>query len=309
MSAPRANACNLQLITHPRCPHPEPRDPDPVLRWAMELAPGAIPSALRERMLITRIADDIPVLLAHPDPGWNARGASPTPAPVCIWFHGRTAFKELDPGRYLRWVRAGIAACAIDLPGHGERRKAGWEDAAHTLRIAEQAAAEIDSIVAALGELDRLRGAFDTTRVAIGGMSAGGIAALIRLCKPHTFAGACIEATTGDLRVLRGRESYDEELVQRLNPMTHLGNWQFVPLLALHSEADEWIPVSGQRLFIEFLQSWYRMHNASSGLVRLHTWPTTGAPHEHLGFGRVSNEAKNLQVDFLRSCLGLTGPA
>jgi len=33
--------------------------------------------------------------------------------------HGRTANKELDPGRYLRLIRAGIAVCAIDLPGHG----------------------------------------------------------------------------------------------------------------------------------------------------------------------------------------------
>jgi hypothetical protein len=30
------------------------------------------------------------------------------------------------------------------------------------------------------------------------------------------------------------------------------------------------------------------------------TWPSTGAPHEHLGFGRVANDAKNLQTAFFK---------
>ena len=43
------------------------------------------------------------------------------PRPFVLWIHGRTADKELDPGRYLRYVRAGINVCAVDLPGHGQR--------------------------------------------------------------------------------------------------------------------------------------------------------------------------------------------
>ena len=35
-------------------------------------------------------------------------------------------------------------------------------------------------------------------------------------------------------------------------------------------------------------------------LIELKTWPTTGAPNEHIGFGRFSNDAKNAQTDFLR---------
>jgi len=71
-----------------------------------------LPSSLASRAKSVRFGD-VPALLAHPD--WE------TPAPVVLWMHGRTVSKELDPGRYLRWVRAGIAACAVDLPGHGER--------------------------------------------------------------------------------------------------------------------------------------------------------------------------------------------
>jgi len=33
------------------------------------------------------------------------------------------------------------------------------------------------------------------------------------------------------------------------------------------------------------------------------TWPTTGAPDEHIGFGLKSNDAKNAQTDFLKRWL------
>src|SRR5262245_11172372 len=74
-----------------------------------------MPSALRANARWQRLGpSDIPALLVHPD--WN----SGQPAPMVLWMHGRTVNKELDPGRYLRWMRAGIGACAVDLPGHGE---------------------------------------------------------------------------------------------------------------------------------------------------------------------------------------------
>src|SRR5690242_3534476 len=79
----------------------------------------------------------IPAMLVHPD--WNAA----RPAPIVIWLHGRTAHKEMDPGRYLRWMRAGFGACAIDLPGHGERNDASLQDASRTLDVIRQSMDEI----------------------------------------------------------------------------------------------------------------------------------------------------------------------
>lgn len=251
---------------------------------------------------VTEIGEAIPALLAHPEPSWAEPGTTPTPAPVCLWFHGRTVNKELDSGRYLRWVRAGIAACAIDLPGHGERRKPGHDTSEMTLTVVQQAAAEVDAIVNALRD-PRFNGAFDTTRLAIGGMSAGGMTTLLRLTQPHTFRCAAIESTMGDFELLAERGLYDPERARSLSPMNNLGTWHPLPLLALHSEKDEWVPVQAIRELFDRLRVRYDAEGTDADWLSLITWPETGAPNEHAGFGRVANDAKNIQVDFLTQWL------
>lgn len=266
---------------------------------------AAMPSALASRSRLVRLAadpasefraDGVPTLLAHPD--WT------TSAPTVLWMHGRTVSKEIDPGRYLRWIRAGIAACAIDLPGHGERSEAGLQDARRTLDVVDACAAEIDHVVAALSDFRAADGSplFDTSRMGIGGMSAGGMVTLRRLCDPHGFVCASVESSSGDFSFMPAyRERYAPELINRLDPMRHIrdgAGWRPIPLQALHSEADEWVPVGAMRSFLDELARVYREQGANPDLVQMVTWPTTGAPYEHAGFGRVSNDAKNLQTAF-----------
>lgn len=246
----------------------------------------------------------VPALLAHPD--WK------TPAPVCIWLHGRTVHKELDAGRYVRWLKAGIATCAIDLPGHGERLDADFHSPKKTLDLLDAAIVEIDHVVDALAAAE-FAGAFDLARMAIGGMSAGGMVTLRRLCEPHRFACAAVEGTTGDLAGLylsRERDAaaawpvrHDPDRVARLDPLQHLSTWRPIPLLVLHSEADAIVPFETQRRFVDSLHGHYRAQGADEAMIRLRTWPETGAPQEHAGFGRYGNDAKNLQTEFLVSHL------
>lgn len=267
---------------------------------------AAMPSALARSARTVRLAPDpsseyrregVPTLLAHPD--WE------TPAPVMVWIHGRTVRKEIDPGRYLRWIRAGIAACAIDLPGHGERYEPGLDDVKRTLPIVEACAAEIDPVLASLAAYTNSKGEplFDSSRAGIGGMSAGGMVTLRRLCEPHRFACAAVESTSGDFSFMPAyRERYPADLIERLDPMTLLRKgapWRPVPLLALHSEADEWVPAASMRSFVEALRRLYERERADPSWIEFVTWPTTGAPNEHSGFGRVANDAKNLQTAFL----------
>jgi alpha-beta hydrolase superfamily lysophospholipase len=250
---------------------------------------------------------EVPALLAHPD--WS------TPAPVCIWMHGRTVTKELDAGRYVRWLKAGIAACAIDLPGHGERLDPDFHSPKRTLDLLDAAIPEIDHIVEALAAPE-YKGVFDLDRMAIGGMSAGGMVTLRRLCDPHPFICAAVEGTTGDLASLYFARSqnpaptttpptaswpvaHDPARVARVDPMQHLGGWRPIPLLALHSEKDELVPIATQRGFIDALRGHYAAAGADPKTIELHTWPETGAPQEHAGFGRFGNDAKNLQTEFL----------
>lgn len=275
------------------------------------------PSQLAAKARTARLGPGgIPALLVHPD--WER------PTPFAIWLHGRTVNKELDPGRYLRWMRAGIGACAIDLPGHGERADPVLQREENAPELLRQTAAEIDEIIDAVtgpgfGDL------FDRRRMAIGGMSAGGIAALIRLCEPHPFHCIAVESATGDLESMftpqpntpqpqsphpprpsaihqPAPESRRPDLtgsLDRLSPIRRIAGFRPLPLLAVHSEADRIVPWRGMRAYLDALARHYAASGADPAIIRVLTWPATGAPEEHAGFGRFANDAKQAQVEFL----------
>jgi hypothetical protein len=67
----------------------------------------------------------------------------------------------------------------------------------------------------------------------------------------------------------------------------------------MHSEADEVVPVAAIRSFVEALRRRYASEGAPPEDVRLITWPRTGAPQEHLGFGKLAGEARQHLVAFL----------
>lgn len=277
---------------------------------------ASLPGSLRDASTLVRFGD-VPALVAVP-PG-------PGPHPVCLWMHGRTAYKELDPGRYTRWLRAeggGIAACAIDLPGHGERYEEGRHEPEWSLKNIEQAASEIDGVVEGL--TSEFAGRIDTDRMAIGGMSLGGMVALVRLSSPHPFRAAALEATTGCMRDLyfprpgmpvpKGLGKHEKEDVLKLDPARRLdlaeageldgaGVFPPVPLLAVHSETDAMVTWETQRVFLEKLRAHYTRLGTDPSLIETLTWPKTGAPMEHLGFGRKTNEAKTRQTEFLATHL------
>lgn len=272
-------------------------DPSSPASWR---PPGGhpLPSALARQARWARLGRPrTPALLAHPD--WAA------PAPVLVWMHGRTVDKTLDNGRYLRLIRAGIAVCAVDLPGHGERLDPAAHDPRRTLEVIGGMVEEIDEIIEALAEPE-YAGVFDLERLAIGGMSAGGMAALRRLCDPHPFRAAAVESTAGDLALLYGAGGpagsaglHPAERIGALSAAEHLATWRPVPLLALHSEADAVVPVACMARFVEALRRRYALIGADPAAVVMKTWASTGAPDEHAGFGRVAAEAKTLHVDFL----------
>ena len=250
---------------------------------------GALPQTLARNATTLRLADDVPAFLVRPE-------RSDGPEPLFIWMHGRTATKELDPGRFIRLMRAGIATCSLDLPGHGERH----DDALHApeavLDVIARMEQEIDPVLADL----RAMGSFDPDRIAIGGISAGGIATLVRLCKPHDFAGAAVEATTGNRSFGDPTRFPDIELLSRMTALDHLDGWREIPLLALHNRLDEWIDVESQRIFIEALRARYEHPEQ----VEFHVYDEpTGAPFEHAGFGRFAADAKDRQVRFLERVL------
>lgn len=251
------------------------------------------PSSLMRVSTWTRFVDgSVPVVVMRPE-----RPAA-TPLPFLLWFHGRTVDKETDPGRYLRLVRAGIGCIAVDLPGHGERPEISMQDGSRTAEVVEQAASEIDGILA-----DASAGGFDPARAVLGGLSAGGMAAALRGCSHHPFRGFLLEATTGDWSTLSGRAGFPAARVEKLNPLTHLGSWRDCPVLALHATLDAWVPIEGQRRFIAALQA----KSARPASIELHEYARTDAPHEHMGFGRMASDAKSRGTRFIAACCGFEG--
>lgn len=259
------------------------------------------PKALADRTRRVTLAG-VPAIVAHPD--WK------TQTPVMLWMHGRTVSKELDPGRYLRWIRSGIAAVALDLPGHGERFDAELQRPERVLDIVARMLPEIDHVVDALAA-PQWHDLLHFDRMGIGGMSAGGMTALRRLCDGHDFRCAAVECTTGWLEGLflpgeagGGRPPWnpagDRIQLDQLDPIRHLDGWIPLPLLLLAAETDRLVPFETVTQFVERLRAHYAANGADPALVRLQTWRDTGAPDEHAGFGKYGNDAKNAQVEFLR---------
>ena len=244
-----------------------------------------LPGSLRTHARWQRLASgDVPAMLVHPD--WE----SAIPAPVVLWMHGRTVDKELDPGRYLRWLRAGIATCTVDLPGHGERFEAALHEPERAMDVVMRMVAEIDPIIGALREMD----IFDLDRAGIGGMSGGGMATLARLCTGHPFRCASVEATSGSWRHRDRRRE-----VSPLDPIARLGGWREIPLQVFHGRHDEWVPIESQESFVGALGQRYR----DPGLIEFIRYDRTGALYEHAGFGRMAADAKNRQLGFFKRWL------
>jgi hypothetical protein len=132
------------------------------------------------------------------------------------------------------------------------------------------------------------------------------MAALARLARPHSFRCASVEATSGSWWDDDRREHFRHTLppeVFALNPIDALEGWREVPLQAIHARQDEWVPFARQQRFIEALASRYH----DPGLIDFVAYARTGAAHEHIGFGKMSADAKDRQRDFLSKWLGHPG--
>ena len=137
----------------------------------------------------------------------------------------------------------------------------------------------------------------DSSRSAIGGMSAGGMSAIDRLTQPHNFIAASLEATTGNWESQGSRpmfSSVPKNILRMISPINNLDKWNPIHILAVHSKNDQWIDFQGQLLFIE------KVKKINQELpVKLIIYENTGAPFEHIGFGRESSKNKDEQMNFL----------
>lgn len=218
---------------------------------------------------------------------------------MVLWMHGRTAWKELDPGRYLRLMRSGIAIAAPDLPGHGQRYDAELQKPTHVLDVIMQMLAELDAVAGdAVASLNA-----NPMHTGLGGISAGGMIAIARLTRPHAWRCAVLESTTGSWGHQRARPMFagsTEAAIAAIDPINHLDQWRSLPILAVHSKADEWVDWLGQKHFLDRIQ-----RLGPPELIEELLFEHTGAEHEHVGFGRFSAEVKERErLFYLQHILG-----
>ena len=109
------------------------------------------------------------------------------------------------------------------------------------------------------------------------------------------YTAAIFEASSGNWKAQHQRQFFDHEATARLDPLTHLDSWRDIPVLAVHSRRDEWVRHEGQATFLDAL----RARAADPAIIESLDFDETGAPHEHLGFGRRANEARTREIDFL----------
>ena len=177
---------------------------------------GQLPSAVRERAILTTLGP-APALVVLPE-------SPSSPPPVLLWLHGRQANKEIDPGRALRLLRAGIGFIGVDLPGHGERAEASYQSVEGTLQTILEMSQELDDVHAAVvSELP-----VDPEQIAIGGMSAGGMAAAHRLVTPHPYRAMLMEASTGNWAAQAHRPCSNPFARSVASPRPH-GVWPLGP--------------------------------------------------------------------------------
>jgi len=109
-----------------------------------------------------------------------------------------------------------------------------------------------------------------------------------------------VESTVGNVEFFFQREAvYPAGQIARVDPLRRIDAWRPIPLSVMHSRADKVAPVAGIESFVSRLRAHYRAVGADDSQIVMKTWPETGAPMEHNGFGRVAGEAKTLQVEFL----------
>ena len=187
-------------------------------------------------------------------------------------------------------MRAGISICAVDLPGHGQRSVPEFQESNRVLEVVMQMVNELDDVTdAAIDELGA-----DSTKIGIGGMSAGGMVTLARLCHPHPFVAASVEATSGNWKYqskLPMLQATQAAAIASADPIDHLDQWTEMPIQAVHCQADEWVSYEGQLQFIQALKKRYQ----NPKLIEFDTYERTGALHEHVGFGQFSAEVKEHQ--------------
>ena len=183
-------------------------------------------------------------------PYWLWLPRSDPPWPAMLILHGAGSRKENHGDFGRACAAAGWAALAYDQRGHGES-----DD-----EMSPAALDDVRLMAAFLGE----QGAVDSTRVCARGSSMGGFMAIHAAATSDAIAGVIAICPAGEQQLLRGLRSGELEMraghaaraaltewLESSDIADAVGRLSGRPLLLIHAEGDERIPVEQSRELFE----------------------------------------------------------
>lgn len=200
------------------------------------------------------------------------------PGPLVLVVHGLRSRKERHWELCLELARAGFTAAALDAVGHGER--ATTEEAAAlgqpdtSPALAALFGRAIVETVADLGVVARYLG---YVSYGVIGHSMGGYVALKTACTDPAVAAAVSISGNPDWAGQAEAAGLPTDVVAAVrgqSPLTLADRFYPRPLLMLHGDADQVVPISGAQSLYHYLRD--GPYSATPEAVSLVTYPGVG---------------------------------
>ncbi len=220
--------------------------------------------------------------------------------PIVFVQHGLGSRKERHLDLCLRLAEAGFLACSLDARHHGDRATREMRQRLSDIRTMEFLETFSETITGTVEDIAAAATYFEARSYAIIGHSMGGFVALqTTLADPRV---SCVVSIAGAL-VLAPPEGANyapnvAEALRRGDPAEHAAGFYPRPVLLLHGNDDETVPVFGSIRLRDALTSVYAVRPER---LRLIEYPGVG--HDLTG------EMAAAAVDWTRQYSGIGDPA
>lgn len=207
-----------------------------------------------------KIGDDLAFVQVEPAVGGDL--------PLVVVLHGLRSTKENYLETSYRLAQRGFRAVAMDLRMHGERAMADVRDA--NLESA-YVPTMLGIIEKSVGDVAAVISHFGASKAAIHGISLGGVISFAALLADPRIQVAAIAMGTPDwggmlemMGLTRAHPMFD--MVDAMSPLSRASAIATRPLLMLHGDIDETVPIDGVRKLRQKLEPLYVEH---AGLLEL----------------------------------------
>lgn len=187
--------------------------------------------------------------------------------------HGLGSRKERHLELCLRLADAGYIACSLDARHHGDRSSQDMRRSLSDMQGTEFPAAFIDTVRGTVEDIITVANTLGISSYGIIGHSMGGLIALkTAQADKRVSALVCISGAIEFSPVKEKNAPLDltpqvREAIKSMDPAANVSDYFPCPILLLHGDADELVPISGAERLYSSLESIYESRPDSLKLV------------------------------------------